>query len=482
MKACIAESFALFHQFRCARRNASEMIGGGTLSLLLLCLQPASTYVSETPKELALSLPSSSSSGSSSSSSSSSSKRNFVSMGLHRSPGKAIDDRQLQRLRGNVRRGRQLLGNETETTPLFQGLGTHFSYIYVGTPPQRVSVIIDTGSHHTAFPCVGCQCGKHMDPLFDPKKSNTSETLTCSGKKRCYFSQAYSEGSSWHAYRVKDKLWAGGQSHTSLMSAADWSIDFQFGCEDSETGLFRTQHVDGIMGMSAAEDTLPHQLVAQKVTSTRVFALCFSLGGGIMTLGGVDTSIHTLPDEQIQFAKLIKSKGWFTVNLLDVYLRPATVASSTDGKSSSGSVSLGASVEILNGNNNNKGVIVDSGTTDTYLPSSVKKSFEDIFKKMTNGMTYSNNNLALKKAQYESLPTIIFKLEGMDNNPVEIECPPSSYAENLGGGKYAFRIYLTEAQGAVLGANFMNDQNVIFDIDQHRVGFAKANCKHDHDT
>ena len=114
------------------------------------------------------------------------SPRSMMSMGLHRARGTAIDDRQKRRLRG-----RQLLANESETTPLYQGLGTHYSYIYVGTPPQRVSVIIDTGSHHTAFPCVGCQCGKHMDPLFDPKKSNTSEILQCSGKKRCYFSQAY---------------------------------------------------------------------------------------------------------------------------------------------------------------------------------------------------------------------------------------------------------------------------------------------------
>jgi hypothetical protein len=47
---------------------------------------------------------------------------------------------------------------ETGTTglmPLFEGLGTHYSFVWVGSPAQRVSVIMDTGSHHTAFPCVG---------------------------------------------------------------------------------------------------------------------------------------------------------------------------------------------------------------------------------------------------------------------------------------------------------------------------------------
>jgi hypothetical protein len=53
-------------------------------------------------------------------------------------------------------------GEEAGMAPLFEGLGTHYSFIWVGTPAQRVSVIMDTGSHHTAFPCTGCKCGKHV--------------------------------------------------------------------------------------------------------------------------------------------------------------------------------------------------------------------------------------------------------------------------------------------------------------------------------
>ena len=51
---------------------------------------------------------------------------------------------------------------QPEITPLYPGYGTHYAYIYVGTPPQRQTVIIDTGSHYIAFPCKGCQdCGTH---------------------------------------------------------------------------------------------------------------------------------------------------------------------------------------------------------------------------------------------------------------------------------------------------------------------------------
>jgi hypothetical protein len=45
-----------------------------------------------------------------------------------------------------------------QAVPLSQGYGTHFANVWVGSPtPQRKTVIVDTGSHYTAFPCSGCQ-------------------------------------------------------------------------------------------------------------------------------------------------------------------------------------------------------------------------------------------------------------------------------------------------------------------------------------
>ncbi len=89
------------------------------------------------------------------------------------------------------------------------------THIYVSShlmsPHCTSKVIIDTGSHHTAFPCVGCSCGKHLDPPFDPSRSSTAKTHTCNGKNRCIFKQAYSEGSSWSAYKIEDEAYMGTQ-------------------------------------------------------------------------------------------------------------------------------------------------------------------------------------------------------------------------------------------------------------------------------
>ena len=86
-----------------------------------------------------------------------------------------------------------------QITPVFQGIGTHYADVWVGEPPQvrgeatvwnpnpnplpppsmltlslfssppplqraqRQTVIVDTGSHYTAFPCIDCtKCGEEV--------------------------------------------------------------------------------------------------------------------------------------------------------------------------------------------------------------------------------------------------------------------------------------------------------------------------------
>lgn len=67
-----------------------------------------------------------------------------------------------------------------EVVPLKPGLGTHFAWVYAGTPPQRASVITDTGSSLMAFPCSGCDgCGHHTDEPFQTRNSSTLAHVTC---------------------------------------------------------------------------------------------------------------------------------------------------------------------------------------------------------------------------------------------------------------------------------------------------------------
>jgi len=112
--------------------------------------------------------------------------------------------------------------------------------------------------------------------------------------------------------------------------------------------------------------------------------------------------------------------------------------------------------------NGGKGTIVDSGTTDTYLPSQFNDKFTELFKDIS-GVKFSSGNVALSSSELARMPNVLFTFEGTDGKPFTILMPWTNYVDSVGGGKYAFRIYLTEGSGIVLGANFMTGMDVVFD-------------------
>ena len=71
--------------------------------------------------------------------------------------------------------------------------------------------------------------------------------------------------------------------------------------------------------------------------------------------------------------------------------------------------------------------------------------------------------------------SLIYKFDG-PNGVIDIERPSSTYIETTNDGFLAFRIYLKEPSGTVLGANFMNNLNIIFDIERELIGFAVSDC------
>jgi len=169
--------------------------------------------------------------------------------------------------------------SEIEVGELFQGYGTHYVDLWVGSPAQRQTVIVDTGSGITAFPCKPCaDCGEsyHASAFFDIDRSKTFDKLFCNtcigGSCRnkdtkdeyCALSVSYQEGSMWSAYEARDKTYFGGLHDEPLaieeegehlggklhgedpMHAPEFEFDMTFGCQNKITGLFKTQLVSEI--------------------------------------------------------------------------------------------------------------------------------------------------------------------------------------------------------------------------------------------
>ena len=390
-----------------------------------------------------------------------------------------------------------------QTSPLHQGYGTHYAYIWVGTPPQRKTVIIDTGSHYTAFPCKGCiNCGleHHADPYFDFEASTTFRALKCNEcstdstceNNQCVFNQVYTEGSSWHAFESLDKVFLGGKELSSALNPINNSFktDFMFGCQMKETGLFVTQLADGIMGMSAHPSTLPRAMYEQGKLEHNMFSMCFrrelhvskqGIVAGMLTLGGIDNTVDLTP---MVYARNVAPSEWFTVFVKNVYIREqGGQRAKADGLHQK-LHKVDLDLNQINGGR----AILDSGTTDTYLHESIAEPFSQIWERVT-GKPYSNSPVKIDKKDILQLPTVLIQMQEYDGLAGEIDIsapqdvilafPATHYMEYSASEEtYTPRIYFTSTFGGVIGTNAMQGHNVLFDWENKRVGFAESACEY----
>jgi hypothetical protein len=131
------------------------------------------------------------------------------------------------------------------------------------------------------------------------------------------------------------------------------------------------------------------------------------ISAGVMTLGGVDRRLDSTP---MVWARNLARTGWFTVYVKKLHLRPGG-GSSAKIENSEDIITVTADLFSMN---SGKGVILDSGTTDTYLHKSLAQPFNIAWKKIT-GKPYSNLPVKLTRQQISELPTILIQLVPFDN-------------------------------------------------------------------
>lgn len=343
--------------------------------------------------------------------------------------------------------------------------GYFSTVVAIGSPAQVFELIVDTGSGVTAVPCSGCtQCGAHR--RFDAHASST--VRPCKGEG-CSFSIRYQEGSSYRGEYFDDNFTVGTARHCV-------SFAFRFGCSSVETGLFRSQGADGIMGLAPRRNTrktVQDALVEHKMVSD-AFSLCIARqedgGRGFIAFGD---ALSAQMRERATWTKLI-GRGSYLLELRGVQLGPR-------GRS------LGKPQSTL----------LDSGTTFVYAGRRIFRPLFDALQAvelrdcgLRKGpaprrdemcvLPYADGEIVTEAEMAKRLDRCFEPLHfRVGNGTVEAAASSYFYAETsktARGSLWCLGVFRNQNEQLVLGANVLQNHLVTIDRARGAVGFLPWQC------
>ncbi|XP_057810113.1 aspartyl protease family protein 2 [Salvia miltiorrhiza] len=368
------------------------------------------------------------------------------------------------------------------------GSGQYLVSLHLGTPPQRLLLIADTGSDLTWVSCSACRrhCSPRSSP-FHPRRSATFSPHHCydpacnlvphpKKSPRCNRTRLHSTCRYQYSY-------ADGSVTTGFFSSETTSFNttaakllkfqhFSFGCGFWNSGPSISgpsfNGGDGVLGLGRGPISFPSQL-------GRDFGHKFSYCLMDYTLSPPPTSYLLIGG-----AAAAKSKLSYTPLLINplsptfYYIRIESV-SINDAKLRI-SPSVWAIDEYGNG-----GTVVDSGTTITFLPEPAYRVILAIFERLVklpeSAKPVPGFDLCLNVssgASRASLPQLSFKLGGG-----AVFSPPrrNYFIDAAEGVKcLALQPVTTDAGFAVIGNLMQQGYTFEFDKDRSRLGFTRRGC------
>lgn len=177
---------------------------------------------------------------------------------------------------------------------------------------------------------------------------------------------------------------------------------------------------------------------------------------GYMTLGGVDTTLHTGP-------MMYASASDYQVTIRSIYLQPSShTDDESNNKKKQARGLTSRLIKISPDHENYDTHAVDSGTTITYFSTVYAPKFKKEWEKLT-GFEFPSSDedeITITDEQFNTLPTILVQIEGKEDcnqkttetniarklvdsehcKDVVLSFPPSHYIYKLENGKYNINI------------------------------------------
>uniref|UniRef100_A0A6N2K7F7 Peptidase A1 domain-containing protein n=1 Tax=Salix viminalis TaxID=40686 RepID=A0A6N2K7F7_SALVM len=263
---------------------------------------------------------------------------------------KHVDSAYRQRGRNRLQRLKAMAlvassSSEIES-PVLPGNGEYLMKLSIGTPPETYSAILDTGSDLIWTQCKPCsQCFDQSTPIFDPKKSSSFSKLPCSSQLCDALPHSSCKDSCEYLYTYGD------YSSTQGILASE---TLTFGKASIMKERIQPSVAGGACGPSCPAATCTAQLTPKfsycltSVDETKTSTL---LMGSLASVNASSSAIKTTPlirnPSQPSFYYL--SLEGISVGGTRLPIKKSTFSLQDDGSG---------------------GVIIDSGTTITYLEES----------------------------------------------------------------------------------------------------------------
>ncbi|KAH9670729.1 hypothetical protein KPL70_017091 [Citrus sinensis] len=362
--------------------------------------------------------------------------------------------------------------------------GLYFTKVGLGTPTDEYYVQVDTGSDLLWVNCAGCsRCPTKSDlgiklTLFDPSKSSTSGEIACSDNfcrttynnrypscspgVRCEYVVTYGDGSSTSGYFVRDIIQLNQASGN--LKTAPLNSSVIFGCGNRQSGDLGSSTdaaVDGILGFGQANSSLLSQLAAAG-NVRKEFAHCLDVvkGGGIFAIGDVvSPKVKTTP--------MVPNMPHYNVILEEVEV---------------GGNPLDLPTSLL-GTGDERGTIIDSGTTLAYLPPMLYDLVLSQILDRQPGLKMHTVEEQFSCFQFgknvdDAFPTVTFKFKGS----LSLTVYPHEYLFQIREDVWCIGWQNGGLQNhdgrqmILLGDLVLSNKLVVYDVQNQTIGWTDFNC------
>ena len=326
----------------------------------------------------------------------------------------------------------------------------YFANASLGTPPQSLRFHLDTGSSDlwaNSKKSDICSAAGNLCSNSGAYDANASSTYSYVNS---LFNISYIDGSSALGDYATDTFAFGGQTIKDLQ----FGIGYRSSSQESIMGIgYAVNEVQVARAGGKPYANLPALLAKDGVTNTNAYSLWLNdldASTGSILFGGVDTAKYS---GQLSKLPIIQEEGVFVEFII------ALTGLGQNGEPGS----------IFN--NQTVAVLLDSGSSLTYLPDNIVSSLYTEFKASYDsgqGAAFVDCNLANKKASLDftfTSPTISVAL----NELVVV----SGYQR----GKPICILGIAPAgdSTSVLGDTFLRSAYVVYDLDNNQIAMAPTN-------